>query len=362
MTPDEIARVRAACTRFATHHPPQSVAHALRALADETPEDLAFDSYGTGDRLAAFEARIAAELGHEAAVFMPSGTMAQQIALRIWSERRGNRTIAFHPLCHLEIHEARAYAFLHRLRALAVGDAARLMTPGDVRALADPVAALLVELPQRELGALLPAWEALEELLAVARERGIAVHLDGARLWEAAPEYGRSHAEIASRFDSVYVSFYKGLGAMAGAMLAGDAGLVARARVWQHRHGGRLVTIAPLALSAAFAFERNVGKMAAYRRRARGLASALRTVAGVSVVPDPPQTNTFHVYLTGDGETLLARSHAIARDRGFLLLRGPLKATTVPAQWRWEFVVGDATTAVPDDEIVAAVREIVAGR
>ena len=63
------------------------------------------DRYGEGALIGAFEARVAALLGKPAAVFMPSGTMAQQIALRIWSDRRGTRTVAFHPTCHLEIHE-----------------------------------------------------------------------------------------------------------------------------------------------------------------------------------------------------------------------------------------------------------------
>jgi threonine aldolase len=76
-----------------------------------------------------------------------------------------------------------------------------------------------LELPQREIGGLLPEWDDLVAQAAWTRERGIALHLDGARLWEAAPFYERSYAEIAGLFDSVYVSFYKGLGALAGPRL-----------------------------------------------------------------------------------------------------------------------------------------------
>ena len=359
MTDEELVRLRAACPRALTHHLPQTPHEALRDLATATVPDLLADKYGGGEWLAAFEARIAAELGKEAAVFMPSGTMAQQIALRIWCDRRDCRTIAFHPTCHLEIHEARGYALLHALRALTVGNPARLMTVDEVRAIADPLGAFVVELPQRELGAQLPAWDDLCELVQAARGTGAAVHLDGARLWEAAPHYGRTHAEIAALFESVYVSFYKGLGALAGAVLAGDSDFIAEARVWQHRHGGRLVTIAPLALSAQLGFERNLPKMAAYRTRAREIAERLSRLDGVEIVPEPPHTNTFHVFLRGDRDALEASAHAYARENGtFVFAR--LAPTVVPSMQKWEFVVGDATLALDVVEIENIVRQVVA--
>ncbi len=330
----------------------------LDELAAATPPGMASDVYGTGDALAAFEARIAAELGKEAAVFMPSGTMAQQIALRIWSERTGRRTVAFHPTCHLEIHEARAYALLHDLRALTCGAPGSLMTLADFHALADPLAALLVELPQREIGGQLPAWQDLEALCAAARSSGAKLHLDGARLWEAAPHYERSHAEIAALFDSAYVSFYKGLGAIAGAALAGDAATIAQARVWQHRHGGRLVAIYPLLLSAQLGFERNVGKMAAYRSRARELAARLAEIENLDLVPDPPHANMFHLHLRGERAGLEARAHEFARASGtFTFAR--LAPTALPEVQKWEFVVGDATLELAVQDVVAAVRAIV---
>ncbi len=320
--------------------------------------DLAFDRYGEAPWLAEFEARIAVELGKEAAVFMPSGTMAQQIALRIWCDRARVPTIAYHPLSHLEIHESRGYAMLHGLRALTLGAATRLMTVADVRAIADPLGAILVELPQREIGAQLPAWDDLTALCNAARETGAKVHLDGARLWEAAPFYGRSHAEISGLFDSVYVSFYKGLGAIAGAALAGDAGFIAEARTWQHRHGGRLVSIAPVALSARLGYERNLPKMGAYFERAKEVARELTRIPGVTVVPDPPQTNTFHLFLRGVASEMEDRAHAYAREYGtFTFAR--LAPTVHPGVQKWEFVAGDATLDVDTGAIAQAVRAIV---
>jgi len=288
---------------------------------------------------------------------MPSGTMAQQIALRIWCDAAHVPTIAYHPLSHLEIHESRGYAMLHGLRALTVGPQTRLMTVDDVRAIAEPLGAFLVEIPQREIGAQLSAWDDLVAICAAARETGAKLHLDGARLWEAAPYYGRSHAEIAALFDSVYVSFYKGLGAMAGAMLAGDAGFIAQARTWQHRHGGRLVSIAPIALSAQLGFERKVGMMGAYFERAKAIASALEGTRGLAIVPNPPQTNTFHIFMDGTNAELERRAHDHARETGtFAFAR--LAPTTNPDVAKWEFVVGDATMQLDVDTIVATVRAV----
>ena len=357
MTDDELAALRAACPRSLTGRLSQTPRETLRSIADDTPNDIRFDVYGAGAWLSAFETRVAAELGKEAAVFMPTGTLAQQIALRIWCDRAKNRTIAFHPTCHLEIHEARGYAMLHDLHALLVGGAARLMTVADVRTIADPLGAFLVELPQREIGAQLPPWDDLIALCEAARETGARLHLDGARLWEAAPFYNRSHADIASPFDSVYVSFYKGLGALAGAMLAGPADFIAEARVWQHRHGGRPFTIAPFALSARRGFEQNLPKMPAFRERAIAIAIALQRIDGVDVVPNPPHTNTFHIFLRGDRDALESRAHAFAREHGtFVFAR--LAPTVVPTQQKWEFAVGDATMALSVDEIADAVGSV----
>jgi threonine aldolase len=354
---DEIAALRASCPRALTHHPVVDVRAALTLLAEHTPRDLGFDRYGRAGWLADFEAKIAEELGKPAAVFLPSGTLAQQIAVRIWCDDARHRTVAFHPTCHLEIHESRAYAFLHDVRALLVGAPSRLMTVDNVAAISDPLGAFIVELPQREIGGQLPPWDELVDICDAARRTGAKLHLDGARLWEAAPFYGRSHAEIASLFDSVYVSFYKGLGALAGAALAGSPEFIARARVWQHRHGGRLVTIAPYALSARMAFEANLRKMPAYWEKAKHVARALDALDAVTIVPDPPHTNMFWIALHGDRDTLEARAHDFAREHGTFVF-GRLAPTIAADRHTWEFVVGDATMAMETGDIVAAIRAV----
>ena len=330
----------------------------LGSLADALDERERADRYGEGERLERLERRTAELLGKEAAVFMPSGTMAQQIAMRIWCERGRRATIAFHPTCHLELHEEKGYERLHGLHATLVGDPNRLLTLADLEALCEPVAALLLELPQREIGGLLPEWDDLVAQAAWAREHDVALHLDGARLWEAQPYYDRPHAELAGLFDSVYVSFYKGLGGMAGAVLAGDAELVAEARVWQRRHGGTLVTMFPYVVAAETALDERLERMPVYLEHARAIAAALATVDGVEVVPDPPQTPLFHVHLEGGHDALADAALSVAEEHRVFLFADP-SSTSSPRRQRHEVMVGDVTLALSPDEVRDLYAEIV---
>ncbi len=318
------------------------------------------DRYATGARLNAFEERIASLLGTEAAVFMPSGTMAQQIALRIVADERGRRTFAAHPTSHLAIHEQQGYAYLHGLDFQPVGSAVAPIVQADVERIAAPLGTLLLELPQREIGGTLPAWDALCALIATARERGWHLHLDGARLWECGPFYGRPYAEIAGLFDSIYVSFYKGIGGIAGAMLCGTQAFIAQARVWQRRHGGQLVSIYPYAATAERAFDERIGRMHAYRDGAAWLAERVAAAPIVaSVQPAPPPTNMFHAYLRASGDILTDRAQRLARDQSIWTMRAPAP-TAVEGIVKWEINVGDATLALGPERAGRVLDELLA--
>lgn len=368
MNPLDASAVRRACTRFLTHHYPASPRDELAALAAWAGPEQEADRYGAGPLIAEFEAEIAALLGKEAALFLPSGTMAQPIALRVWADRGGRRSVAFHPTCHLEIHEEGGYRELHGLRGVPVGGRHQLITRADLDALREPVGALLLELPQREIGGQLPSWEELEAQCAWARERGAALHLDGARLWECRPFYGRDYAAIAGLFDSVYVSFYKILGGIAGAALAGPAHLIAEARVWQRRHGGNLPRLYPYVLAARKGMAERLGRIAAYVAHARAVADSLAGLPELTLLPSPPPTNMFHLFIRGERAALERAMLEVAAETGVWLLH-PLRPCQLPGHWMAEWVVGDAGLDVSPGETAellgAALRraaEIAGGR
>jgi threonine aldolase len=331
----------------------------LERLAARISPDEPGDMYGRGELVERFEARIAELLGKEAAVFMPTGTMAQQIALRIHADRRNNRIVAFHPTAHLELHEEGAYRRLQGLDAVLVGGRDDVITRGDLEAIAEPVAALLLELPQREIGGRLPEWEELTSQAEWARGRGVALHMDGARLWEAAPYYGRTHAEISELFDTVYVSFYKGLAGIAGCALAGSAELVAEARRWQIRHGGRLASFSLLVAAAELGLERFLPQMPARYEHAVAIAHELAAVDGIDVVPDPPQTPMMHVFLHGDRERLVEAALDVAEEQRTWLFRG-LDTTAVPTLHKLELTVGEASLDIEPAEVAALFATVLA--
>jgi threonine aldolase len=349
---DDKDAVFEACTRFLTHHYPRSPQQTLRDLAEFASPEARPDRYGQGELIASFEQRIAELFGKAAAVFMPSGTMCQQIALRIWTDRRGIRMVAFHPTCHLEIHEDKGYQLLHGLHSVLIGHPSRLIGLDDLQAINEPLGALLIELPQREIGGQLPAWDDLVAQVGWARQRGIPTHLDGARLWECRPFYGRAYAEIAGLFDTIYLSFYKTLGGIAGAVLAGPQDVIAEARVWQHRHGGTLVQLFPYVLAAQQGLAQRLERIEAYCRKAAEIAAALRPIAQIAIVPDPPPTNMMHLFICADRARLEAAALEIARETRVQLFRR-FAPTELPAYQKAEFVVGDATLDLSNDEIVA---------
>ena len=351
---DDLEQYRSKCRRFIGGHGNRSAADLLATI----PRDVEMDRYGAGGAVEALEAEVKGVLGKPAAVFMPSGTMAQQAALRIHADRRNTRAVAFHPTCHLEIHEDKAYQRLHALVGVKVGSPRGLITRADLEAVAEPLAAVLFELPQREIGGLLPKWSELCDQTSFVRSRGAAVHLDGARLWESTPFYAKTPAEVAALFDTVYVSFYKGIGALAGSCLAGPEDVIAEARAWRKRHGGTLYTMWPNAASALTSLRQRLPLMPRYWEHAKAIAQCLRPVPNVEVIPDPPQTLMMHLLLHADDKAIRAAACEIAREQGIYTF-----AKTMPAQSPKarivEFGVGDATLAFPPQEIADLIGRLV---
>jgi threonine aldolase len=360
MTPEETARQRAAqsgCTRWLTGHGGRTPAQWLQEVADAAtaPEP---DRYGTGGEVELLEREVAALLGKEAAVFMPSGVMAQQAALRSWAERSASDAVAVHGLSHFVLHELDAVSELHRLRVQHLTHELRPATVADLDAVAEPLAAVSVELPLRVAGYLLPEWEELVAFSARAHERGVPLHLDGARLWESQPFYGRPLAEIADLADSVYVSFYKGLGGMAGAALAGPAELIAHARRWRSRHGGTLFTLLPYAVAARAGLAR-LPRMTSYVAHARELAVGLDRLEGVRVSPNPPHTNAFRLFVDQEVPALVEAGLQVMETERTSLTRW-WRPSEVPGWSMTELDMGDGSLDWDVDAQIGAMSDLLA--
>ena len=193
--------------------------------------------------------------------------------------------------------------------------------------------------------------------MAWARERGAAAHLDGARLWEASAGYGRSPAEIAGLFDTTYVSFYKGIGALRRLLPGRPGGRRRRgARVAAPAWAARCSACGPARPRRSTCLRRRLPLMPAYLQRAREIADAVRDLPGVTVVPDPPQTPMLHLLLRTDPDAFAAAVRTLAE--GGLWTWERAMPTGDPGVVRVELSVGDATMALPVAEIRAAIAAL----
>lgn len=349
--------LRATCHHFLSGHLARTQRAWLEYLAASPAADFPIDRYGDGPAIALLEREVAALLDKEAALFIHKGVIAQQMALRVWTERTGRRTVALHPKSHINLDECNAYERLHQLIGLRVGEDHRPFTLQELKDLNEPCGAIVIELPLRHAGYKLLPWEELVTISVWAREQGVPLHFDGARLWESTPFYGRSCAEIAALADSVYVSFYKGLGGLAGCILAGSKDFIEETRVWKTRLGGNLFTVFPYVLAALEGLHHHLPKIEAYVARAREISAALTEIPGVMIVPSPPHTNAFQIYLPAGPLGLQKAAEKLAETEHIWLF-GAFGETTFPSLTMAEITIGDAAEQWTTEEVVAAIKTL----
>jgi threonine aldolase len=271
-----------------------------RAMAEAEVGDDVLDGDPTVQRL---EARVAELLGHERGLFFPSGTMANQSAIWVLSER-GTEILADanSHLVDLELVGAAALCGV-QIRPV-VGDGPMMNVASLERAFRPPVhgapRATLVCLENTHNGAggLVTPLGGIDAMTELARRRGCRVHLDGARLWNAAVATGTSLHDYASGADTVMVSFSKGLGAPVGAVLAGDVEEITASRESRRRFGGAMRQSGVLAAAALYGLEHHYARLADDHANATYFASLVEGAPLAVIVP--PETNIVMIDLTSE--------------------------------------------------------------
>ncbi|ASK61154.1 low specificity L-threonine aldolase [Virgibacillus phasianinus] len=329
-------------------HGPRNI-QVLKDALENVDGEQESDMYGNGKIIEDFQDKIANYLGKESTVFFPSGTMAQQIALRIWCDDKGIKKVAYHPLCHMEIHEQDGLKKLHHIEPVLLADKDSVIRLEDVVNMESDVACILLELPQREIGGQLPDYQTLERISAYCRNNGIKIHLDGARLFEILPYYQKSAAEVCELFDSVYISIYKGIGGIAGAILAGEKDFTEKSKVWKRRHGGDLISFYPYIVSADYYFDQHADKMNQYYEEAKELAAFFNECGSVSTKPNIPVSNMFHVHFDMAKEDVVPVLLSVYKETG-VGLAGNLQETS-DKKCYFEISIGNKYSTIPKETL-----------
>ena len=270
-----------------------------RAIAEAAVGDAVL---GDDPTVAELERYTAELLGKEAALFFPSGIMANTTAMLVLGEPGTEAVIdAGGHILNAEEGAAAAWGGLV-LRGVPTADG--LLTPEAVAAairsgdFATRTSVVCLENTHNAAGGRILPLDQLQAVVQAARERGVRVHLDGARLPNASVAAGVSMRELASPADTVMVALSKGLGAPVGSMLAGPAEVMRRAWRVRRRLGGGMRQAGVLAAAGLLALRENISRLADDHRRARELAEGIADVAGVTVVP--PETNIVMIDLVDD--------------------------------------------------------------
>jgi len=324
-----------------------------RAMAEAEVGD---DVYGEDPTIARLEARTAELLGMEAALFVPTGSMGNQVSLRIHG--RSGTEVLVESRSHVFHYEMAGMASLSGLLPRPVFGPRGRMPIAEVEAWVRPES--VYYLPRTSVvclenthnfagGTVLPR-AGVDEVLALARRKGLAVHVDGARLWNAAAALGVSEASLVAGVDSVMVCFSKGLRAPVGSAIAGSKAFVAEARRVRKLFGGGMRQAGVLAAAALVALDEERGRLAEDHARLARLARELAELRGVTLDPEAFPTNILIADL--DARVFGTANDALAR----LKERGILAGGAGPASIRLvtHADVGDADV----DRCVGAFREL----
>ena len=282
------------------------------------------DQFGEDPSINRLQDRVAALLGHEAALWFPSGTMADQVAIRTLT-RPGDEVLAARQ-AHILWHEAGGTSATSGVQVNEIGPGAGRFSVDDLLGARKPVAAMYppatlvsVENTHNRAGGVVIAVEEGSAIAAAAKSHGMTTFLDGARLWNAAVALSVAPAVLARPFDVVAVSFSKGLGAPGGSMLAGSRAFVDAALRFRRMAGGAMRQVGIFAAAADHALDHHLARLADDHTNARLLADRLATSSAIELDPTAVQTNIV-VFRMADGAPDAASVVAAAREAGVLVV------------------------------------------
>ncbi len=289
------------------------------------------DQFGEDPTINRLQDQVASLLGKEASLWLPTGTMANQVALRTLT-RPGDDVVVSRE-SHAVWHETGAGAANCGVQFTEIGTGG-VFTADEFLASFKPAGHLLyppttlvqIENTHNRAGGIVVPQEDVERVCIAARSQAISTFLDGARLWNAAVATDRPPAQLAAPFDVVGVSLSKGLGAPGGAMLAGTRAFIQRAIRYRRMQGGAMRQVGILAAAGLHGLEHHLARLSNDHVNARRLAARLRASARVVLDPASVQTNILVFHLTADAP---AAATVVERAKGLGVLLIPFGSRTL---------------------------------
>jgi threonine aldolase len=300
-----------------------------RAMAEAEVGD---DVFGEDPTALLLQEETAKLLGKEAALFVPSGVMGNQLALR--THTLPGDEVILEAGAHIANHESGAAGALAGVQLRTVPGSRGILDPTDVAAAVRPgyywepnPRLVCVENTHNQAGGVVYPLDTLKEIARVARDRNLALHLDGARIWNASAATGIPEAELCEPFDSVSACLSKGLGAPIGSVLAGSKSFIERAHRFRKMYGGGMRQVGVLAAAGLFALRNNRKDLSKDHRNARRLAAGLSEIRTFRLDPERIETNIVMFEVAGD----LGALETIERMKAHGVLMVPFGPKTIRA-------------------------------
>jgi threonine aldolase len=284
------------------------------------------DVFGEDPTVNRLQHTVAGLLGKEAALYVPSGTMGNQTCIKVHTQP-GDEVIA-EKGCHVFNYETGGMAFLSHVQVNTLEGVHGAITAAQVKQAIRPkfyymprTRLICLENTHNRAGGTVYPVDIIREIHTLARQEGIKLHLDGARLWNACAATGIMPKEYASFFDSVSVCLSKGLGAPVGSVIAGSSEFINEARHYRKIFGGGMRQAGVLAAAGLYALDHNVGRLKEDHEKARYLATELSLVRGFGIDLSSVQTNIVIISVEKSGKSP-EEVLSILKSRGVLLTLG----------------------------------------